>query len=115
MSACHHFPRLAMTLRKRVRMWMMTAVSAVISTVPDMPASRHPMSRDRWLVEKRLGAPIVEWVKTRREQGRPWDAIAAEMTFELGLPDYVAPISRQLLQKWCAAAPVGGDRQEEER
>src|SRR5690349_1808914 len=95
-----------MTLRKRVRMCIMAAVSAVISTVPDMPASRHPMSRDRWLVEQRLGTPITEWVQARRDRGRPWEAIAAEMTDVLGLPDYVAPISRQLLQKWCAAAPI---------
>ncbi|HEX7992697.1 MAG TPA: hypothetical protein VF506_02185 [Streptosporangiaceae bacterium] len=85
-------------------------MAELISTLPDMPASRYPMSRDRWLVEQRLGEPIVEWVKIRRERHRPWDAIAAEMTDVLGLPDYVAPISRQLLQKWCAAAPIEGEQ-----
>jgi len=84
----------------------MATMTAVISTLPDMPASHHPMSRDRWLVEQRLGTPITEWVQARRDRRKPWDAIAAEMTAELGLPDYVAPISRQLLQKWCAAAPL---------
>ena len=93
-------------MRKRVSKWKMAAMEAVISTVPDMPASHYPMSRDRWLVEQRLGASIVEWVKVRRDRGRPWEAIAAEMTDALGLPDYVAPISRQLLQKWYAAEPI---------
>jgi hypothetical protein len=90
----------------------MTTMNALISTLPDVPASHHPMSRDRWLVEQRLGTPIAEWVKVRRDRGRPWEAIAAEMTDVLGLPDYVAPISRQLLQKWCAAAPVAEGRQQ---
>lgn len=96
-------------LRSRVAQWKMAAMALLISTVPDMPASHRPMSRDRWLVEQRLGASVVEWVKARRDRGRPWDAIAAEMTDKLGLPDYVAPISRQLLQKWCAPKPTGGD------
>jgi hypothetical protein len=52
-------------------------------------------------VEQRLGTPITEWVGQRRTGGRSWEAIAEEMTAALGLPDYVPPISRQLLQKWC--------------
>lgn len=79
----------------------MAAMTAAISTLRDMPASHRPMSRDRWLVEQRLGMTVPEWVKVRRDQERSWDSIAAEMSALLGLPDYVAPISRQLLQKWC--------------
>jgi hypothetical protein len=80
----------------------MAAMTVLISTLRDMPASHRPMSRDRWLVEQKLGMTVPAWVQPHRDKHRTWDAIAEEMTTELGLPDHVPPISRQILQKWCA-------------
>jgi len=60
------------------------------------------MSMQRWLVEQRLGKTASEWVRARFEaKGRNWEAAAAEMSTELGLPNDVPQVSRQLLQKWC--------------
>lgn len=72
---------------------------AVIATLSGVPASLKK-SLMRWLLGHGLGQDLDTWVGERRKAGKSWDAIAAEMTDQLGIPKDVTPIRRQTLQKW---------------
>ncbi len=71
----------------------------VIATLSGVPAALQK-SLMRWLLGRGLGQDLETWVRSRREAGKSWDTIAAEMTATLGIPKDVTPVRRQTLQKW---------------